>query len=540
MKTSRSPEATTSGSSTTTTGAAVGKSTIVQMHRAGAVQHKPAAEGRAQGAAAGGGAPVHAGSGGPGASTDANTSPNEPHGAKLQQVNHRLQAAADRKMQEHKDQPGATGGVQRKAAGSAEPGDIHAAAERGTAGASTGLPHGDRIQQAFGPDHDVSGIQAHVGGDAKAACDDMGASAFASGEHVAFAGSPDLHTAAHEAAHVVQQRAGVSLYGGVGEAGDTYEAHADAVADRVVAGESAADLLSSGPGASAGGAGVQRKAVQHKPDPGATAGNAVADGASAGAETAGGTTAPAGKTTGKKDRISIESKAWIPHAKVVDPEEPIRISDWLDTIDSLVNNAMNTIDVGGWFGVPLTPRLKYEYKSRYRGDNHSGYAGSARAHHKVEFDWDGTAISGLTSSGRSEATHRDYSYHAWIEWGPFSKDVVKSSGTETGPTAGGTTGTASGSSYDMNISAPNLLVITYAPPIDAHYSGTLSGSTLNVRWSTDNFPSHGYEVKKNGSAVQTSVVNNASWVPGEGPVGAAMIGAFLSLQTNNGSATVGI
>jgi len=513
------------------------------MHRAGAVQRKPATgEGHAAGAAAGGGAPAHAGSGAPGASTDANTSPNEPHGAKLQHLNQRLQVVAERKMAtQHDKDPAGGPGVQRKASGPAEPDAVHAAAERGTAGASTALPHGDRIQQAFGPGHDVSGIKAHVGGDATAACEDMGASAFASGDHVAFAGAPDLHTAAHEAAHVVQQRAGVSLYGGVGEVGDAYEAHADAVADRVVAGESAADLLSAGAGGagSAGGAGVQRKAVQQRPDPGPTGGNAVAGGAAAGVA-AGAAAVGAAATAGKKDRISIESKAWIPHAKVVDPEEPLRISNWLDSIDSLVNTAMNTIDIGGWFGVPLTPRLKYEFKSRYRGDGHTGYAGSARAHHKVEFDWDGTAISGVTSSGRAEATHRDYSYHAWLQWGPFSKDVVKSSGTETGPAARGTTGTASGSSYDLNISAPNLLVITYAPPIDAHYNGTMSGSTLNVKWSTDNFPSHGYEVKKNGSPIQTSVVNDASWVPGEGPVGAAMIGTFLSLQTNNGSATVSI
>lgn len=61
----------------------------------------------------------------------------------------------------------------------------------------------------------------------------MGAEAFATGDRVAFAGSPDLHTAAHEAAHVVQQRAGVQLKGGVGEAHDRYEQHANAVADAV-------------------------------------------------------------------------------------------------------------------------------------------------------------------------------------------------------------------------------------------------------------------------------------------------------------------
>jgi hypothetical protein len=57
---------------------------------------------------------------------------------------------------------------------------------------------------------------------------------------------------------VVQQRGGVQLKGGVGEADDAYERNADAVADRVVAGRSAEDLLDGG---SAGGgvAAVQRK-----------------------------------------------------------------------------------------------------------------------------------------------------------------------------------------------------------------------------------------------------------------------------------------
>jgi hypothetical protein len=89
-----------------------------------------------------------------------------------------------------------------------------------------------RLRRAFGH-HDISGIQAHTDGAAAASAGAMGAQAFATGNHVAFAGTPDLRTAAHEAAHVVQQRGGVQLKGGVGEAGDSYEQHADAVADRV-------------------------------------------------------------------------------------------------------------------------------------------------------------------------------------------------------------------------------------------------------------------------------------------------------------------
>jgi hypothetical protein len=69
---------------------------------------------------------------------------------------------------------------------------------------------------------------------------------------------------------VVQQQAGVQLLGGMGEEGDAYERHADAVADAVVRGESATALLDAVPGGGAGGigaagAGVQRKITQPPP-----------------------------------------------------------------------------------------------------------------------------------------------------------------------------------------------------------------------------------------------------------------------------------
>ena len=132
--------------------------------------------------------------------------------------------------------------VQKKEAGTASTEDPHATARDGVASGGSSLPFLDVIQRAFGR-HDVTGVQAHTGTAAQDASQALGARAYAFGNHVAFAGAPDLHTAAHEAAHIVQQRQGVSLKGGVGEAGDAYERHADAVADRVVAGESAEDLL---------------------------------------------------------------------------------------------------------------------------------------------------------------------------------------------------------------------------------------------------------------------------------------------------------
>lgn len=149
-----------------------------------------------------------------------------------------------------------------------EPGAVHEAAAHGTSGASHAMPHLATIASAFGR-HDVSGIQAHTDAAAAEGSRAMGAEAFAVGDHVAFAGTPSLHTAAHEAAHVVQQRGGVQLAGAVGAAGDRYEQHADAVADLVVQGKSAEALLDQHAGSqptstaarrgAAAASGVQRK-----------------------------------------------------------------------------------------------------------------------------------------------------------------------------------------------------------------------------------------------------------------------------------------
>ena len=118
------------------------------------------------------------------------------------------------------------------------PGPPQAAAARGTATPATTLPYADRIQRAFGG-HDISGIRAHIGSEAAASARDIGARAYATGDHVVLGEDADLHTVAHEAAHVIQQRSGVQLKGGIGEVGDAHERQADEVADRVVRGDSA-------------------------------------------------------------------------------------------------------------------------------------------------------------------------------------------------------------------------------------------------------------------------------------------------------------
>ena len=123
--------------------------------------------------------------------------------------------------------------------------DNHAIAAAGLTGAGRPLTHGKAIQQAFGH-HDIRQMREYTGPTAQASVAALGAQAYSSNGRAAFAGSPDLYTQAHEAAHAVQQTAlgsGLQLTGGLGAENDTYEQHADAVADAVVLGHSAEALL---------------------------------------------------------------------------------------------------------------------------------------------------------------------------------------------------------------------------------------------------------------------------------------------------------
>jgi len=160
--------------------------------------------------------------------------------------------------------------LQRSAAGAPEPARGGGASDEqvaaaGTAGATSAYPHRATIESLFGKS--VTAV-AHTDGAAQSASRELGADGFAYGGHVAFASpEPNLFVAAHEAAHTVQDSRSVQAFGGRG-GGDPYEAHADAVAQRVVDGQSAADLLA--PGAGAGGTSVVRRHDaddEHRDDP---------------------------------------------------------------------------------------------------------------------------------------------------------------------------------------------------------------------------------------------------------------------------------
>jgi hypothetical protein len=142
------------------------------------------------------------------------------------------------------------GTVQREAAQA-----MHQEAAAGVQGSGAPLPHLAEVQRAFGR-HDVSGLQTFRNGQAATAAGRLGTPAYTAAGRIAFRDSaPSLQTVAHEAAHAVQQRHGLDLGDGIGRRGDAHEQHAEAVARKVVAGESAEaelDRAATGPAAPAG------------------------------------------------------------------------------------------------------------------------------------------------------------------------------------------------------------------------------------------------------------------------------------------------
>ncbi|MDV3458333.1 DUF4157 domain-containing protein [Sphingomonas sp. HF-S4] len=128
-----------------------------------------------------------------------------------------------------------------------------------------------RLQQDFGA------VRVHADAQAADAARAVGARAYTVGQNIVFGrgeyrpGSPEgMRLLAHELAHVVQQRRGVSLNGGMGRAGDGYEQQADAVADAVVAGRPAGGLLSAPSSAGSGAAGSGGVAIQRQAAPAAS------------------------------------------------------------------------------------------------------------------------------------------------------------------------------------------------------------------------------------------------------------------------------
>ena len=164
-------------------------------------------------------------------------------------------AAADPGKQTLTGQLSGGGVIARKSDGGGAAASPGASFEHATSGAASELPHRGTLERAFGTS--FGDVQAYVGGDtAQAGLSGLGAQAAAHGNKVAFREAPSLELAAHETAHIVQQRGGGGVQckpTQVSAPSDEAEGRADAAAAAVVAGLPVPDV------GTAPGDGIHRK-----------------------------------------------------------------------------------------------------------------------------------------------------------------------------------------------------------------------------------------------------------------------------------------
>lgn len=120
------------------------------------------------------------------------------------------------------------------------------------------IPYQEKMERRFNTS--FADVQCHADSASAQACAALGAQAYAMGNHIAFkTASPSEALVAHELTHVVQQRRGVDLKGGVGAPGDTYEQQAEAVEAAVQSDQPIDGILGASAAGSAQGRDLQPK-----------------------------------------------------------------------------------------------------------------------------------------------------------------------------------------------------------------------------------------------------------------------------------------
>ena len=228
----------------------------------------------------------------------------------------------------------------------------------------------------------------------------------------------------------------------------------------------------------------------------------------------------------------LELKAWIPFAQIVDPEQPfsgafLDIPPFGGVADSC-------------FSPPFLDQFATEVVSTYHGDGHPGYAGSYRVLVAAEFDWDGHQITNWKGPGALGypiygTTKRLLDYF----WPGHHHQCVADSATATQAVVA----THTGNNFDLEIHSSNPLVHP-APDIDSVLNGYIApDGSIHFDATTDEFPSHGFRVLRNGQELGTAILNDASCIGAKnvlGLSGAIKLFEGLTSQDSGFSGTIPI
>lgn len=213
-----------------------------------------------------------------------------------------------------------------------------------------------------------------------------------------------------------------------------------------------------------------------------------------------------GPTIDIVDRYTITVRAWIPQDEIVDPEHPID------------GEAVNLRQY-----CPNRPFRQSYLTSRFKGDDHPGYAGGVRGQVSMVVDWDGSTMTRV-----GDTTVKEPSTRRIARYTDLGGETITCNQTDTAvPTV--SAALTADNALRISLATKNPLTPqALTPPIDAILTASFEGIDLAVTYTTDLFPSYGFEIRKNSLILGQHVTNDASCVPALGPVGAAQLGARLN------------
>lgn len=202
--------------------------------------------------------------------------------------------------------------------------------------------------------------------------------------------------------------------------------------------------------------------------------------------------------------FTVQVKAWIPQAAVVDPEIPF------DGTPEPIASHIEP-DCAGLSLSPLQAAVT-RVKSRYRGDAHVPFPGGWRLLETFDFDWDGATIQNTVEKPQVGTTHRDKLY--WILGSPDFKCVQMGTAPSTDMHGRAT----SSSTFVVEFccdSGKNPMVhriLNLVPPdISMKVEGTMKpGDELDYHFRSSGFPSTAVQVSRNAAVADTTVTNDPS------------------------------
>lgn len=229
----------------------------------------------------------------------------------------------------------------------------------------------------------------------------------------------------------------------------------------------------------------------------------------------------------------VELRAWIPHARVVDPVMEDETGYTYDDAAARSwaaygRTACNVDTPSSWFTLVT---------GYYEGDAHAVFDGSYRVKSHIAFRWDGlgfAAVDTFPTEPHIGWTHVMRTYQYWF-------DPVETCVLASGLGDGWAARVVDDSTFELSYDAANPLTPSaFTPTIDGVLRGTFeTDGSLTLRVETDQFPSHGLRVVRNGLTQLTALPTDASCLRDDqvmGADGAANLGD--GLRASNGAVTL--